>query len=86
MVSPLAEMCEPLKRSGGWFYEGIGFYIRRVSSDGTCPDGWLSVNRAYNNGFARNDSNHRFSTSESTMAQMAREGWAVEGTTMCARP
>lgn len=78
--------CEFVKRAGGWFYEGIGFYIRPVLADGTCPDGLLSVNRAYNNGFARNDSNHRFSTSESTMAQMAREGWAVEGTVMCARP
>ena len=78
--------CETVKRSKGWFYEGIGFYMRPVSSDGSCPDGWLSVTRAYNNGFARNDSNHRFSTSESTMAQMTREGWAVEGTAMCARP
>jgi hypothetical protein len=78
--------CELVKSAGGWFYEGIGFYIRPVLADGTCPDGLISVNRAYNNGFATNDSNHRFSTSESTMAQMAREGWTVEGTVMCARP
>ena len=78
--------CEQVKRNGGWFYEGIGFYIRKVMDVDTCPDGWLSVNRAYNNGFARNDSNHRFSTSESTMREMARKGWAVEGTAMCARP
>jgi dienelactone hydrolase len=78
--------CEQVKRNGGWFYEGIGFYIRKVVAVDTCPDGWLSVNRAYNNGFPRNDSNHRFSTSESTMREMARKGWAVEGTAMCARP
>ena len=81
-----APECDKVKRDGGWFYEGIGFYIRPVLGDGTCPDGWLSVNRAYNHGFVRNDSNHRFSTSESTMREMARKGWAVEGTAMCARP
>lgn len=78
--------CDLVRRNGGWFYEGIGFYIRRVMEVDTCPDGWLSVNRAYNNGFPRNDSNHRFSTSESTMREMARKGWTVEGTAMCARP
>ena len=46
--------------SGGWFYEGIGFYIVPVGNPRQCPAGWLSVNRAYNNGFVRNDSNHRF--------------------------
>lgn len=82
-----APECELVKRSGGWFYEGIGFYmLPAAAGGGGCPDGWLSVNRAYNNGFARNDSNHRFSTSESTMAEMRRKGWAVEGTAMCARP
>ncbi len=81
-----APECELVKRSGGWFYEGVGFYMRPAAAGGMCPDGWLSVNRAYNNGFARNDSNHRFSTSESTMAEMRRKGWAVEGTVMCARP
>jgi len=81
-----APECELVKRTGGWFYEGIGFYIRPVAPDGSCPDGLLSVNRAYNNGFPRNDSNHRFTTSESTTREMARKGWAVEGTAMCARP
>ena len=28
-----------------------------------CPFGLLSVNRAYNNGFVRNDSNHRYEAS-----------------------
>lgn len=78
--------CNLVKSSGGWFYEGIGFYARPVDSAGKCPAGWLSVNRAYNNGFAQNDSNHRFTTSDSTVREMGQDGWAVEGTVMCARP
>jgi dienelactone hydrolase len=81
-----ASECDFVKRHGGWFYEGIGFYIREVLADGSCPDGYLEVNRAYNLGSPRNDSNHRFSTSDSTMREMARKGWGVEGTVMCARP
>ena len=78
--------CETVKRNGGWFYEGIGFYIRPVDSNGACPAGYLQVQRAYNNGFPRNDSNHRFSTSDSTMRAMAAKGWSIEGPVMCARP
>jgi hypothetical protein len=81
-----AEECEIVKRNGGWFYEGIGFYIRPVGSDGQCPAGYFSVNRAYNRGFARNDSNHRFTTSDSSLREMGRKAWAMEGTVMCARP
>ncbi len=29
--------CDQVKRDGGWFYEGTGFFIRRVDSSGTCP-------------------------------------------------
>ena len=81
-----AEECEIVKRNGGWFYEGNGFYIRPVGDPRRCPDGFLSVNRAYNNRAAQNDSNHRFTTSDSTIREMGRKGWAVEGTVMCARP
>ena len=78
--------CDLVKRNGGWFYEGIGFYILPVDANGSCPAGYLSVERAYNNGAARNDSNHRFTTSESTWRAMGARGWALEGTVMCARP
>jgi predicted dienelactone hydrolase len=78
--------CENVKRSIGWAYEGIGFYILPVAANGRCPAGFLSVNRAYNPGAAKNDSNHRFTTSDSTLREMGRQGWAVEGTVMCARP
>lgn len=81
-----AEECEIVKRNGGWFYEGIGFHLTPVGNPRRCPDGLLSVNRAYNNRAAQNDSNHRFTTSDSTIKEMGRKGWAVEGTVMCARP
>ncbi len=78
--------CDSVKASIGWRYTGIGFYIAPVGADGTCPSGYLAVQRAYNNGYLRNDSNHRFSTSDSEMRAMAREGWAAEGNVMCSRP
>jgi dienelactone hydrolase len=81
-----ASECQLVKDQGGWFYEGIGFYALPVGNPRQCPAGWLSVNRAYNNGFPRNDSNHRFTTSDSSILEMGRKGWAVEGTVMCARP
>ena len=71
----------------GWFFEGIVFHARRVGQPGlTCPDGYLKVQRAYNNRAAQNDSNHRFSTSDSTMRDMQRFGWIYEGAVMCSRP
>jgi hypothetical protein len=81
-----APECEFVKRSGGWFYEGIGFYIEPVGVDGRCAAGTLQVQRAYNNGYARNDSNHRFTTSDSTWREMQRHDWTLEGAVMCARP
>ena len=78
--------CDFQKRLGAWYYEGIGFYVRPVSADGTCPFGLLQVQRAYNNRFAQNDSNHRFTTSDSTLREMRDQGWVPEGAVMCARP
>ena len=81
-----ASECALVKKNGGWFYEGIGFYILPVDSSGQCPAGYLQVLRAYNKGAAKNDSNHRFTTSDSTWRDMGQRGWALEGTVMCARP
>ena len=81
-----ASECALVKQQGGWYYEGIGFQIHPVDASGQCPTGYLQVNRAYNNGFVHNDSNHRYSTSDSTMRDMGQAGWTVEGTVMCAAP
>jgi len=81
-----AQECEDVKQGRGWYYEGIGFYIRPVDASLRCPDGYLGVNRAYNNGWMRNDSNHRYTTSDSTWREMQRHGWILEATVMCALP
>lgn len=81
-----ATACEAVKRMGGWAYEGIGFRVIPQTSTGACPGGMLEVRRAYNDRFRFNDSNHRYSTSDSTMREMARRNWFVEGTAWCAFP
>jgi serine protease len=81
-----ADECAIVKRDAGWFYEGTGFYLQPVDANRRCPAGYLQVERAYNNGFPRNDSNHRFTTSDSTLRAMGERGWSVEGPVMCARP
>ncbi len=81
-----ADECELVKHNPDWRYEGIGFHIRPVGSDGRCPPGYLGVNRAYNNGEARNDGNHRFTTSDSTIRDMVARGWTAEGMVMCMLP
>ena len=68
-----------VKAGPGWLYEGTGFYAWRIAPAGACPEGLIAVNRAYNNGFVRNDSNHRFTTSNSNAQDMVRLGWTVEG-------
>ena len=78
--------CDLVRRGGTWTFESIDFFIRRESPAFTCPDGYLSVNRAYNDGWVRNDGNHRFTTSDSTWREMQRRGWRLEGTVMCSRP
>lgn len=80
-----AQECELVKRNGGWYYEGTGFYAMPVTTDGRCPPGHLQVLRAYNQGYPRNDSNHRFVTSNSAWREMERHGWVLEGAVMCAR-
>jgi hypothetical protein len=77
--------CESVKLSGKWAYEGIGFWAVPLGADGRCPADHLQVLRAYNNGFARNDMNFRYTTSDSTWREMERKGWAAEGAVMCAR-
>ena len=43
----------------GWAFENIAFYAL-VPENGQCQGGTTPVYRSYNNRFAQNDSNHRF--------------------------
>jgi serine protease len=78
--------CEAVKGQPGWRYEGTAFHAARVDAAGRCPPGQLVVQRAYNNGAARGELNHRFTTSDSTLREMVRRGWVDEGPAMCALP
>lgn len=79
--------CASLKAANsGWSFDSIAFYLQPVDALQGCPDGYIGVNRAYNQGFAHFDSNHRYSTSDSVMHDLEREGWLYEATVMCSRP
>jgi len=77
--------CDGVKRNPGWRYQGIAFYSLPASGN-ACPDGYLGVHRAYNKGDVRNDSNHRYTTSDSTMRDTQAAGWTFEGTVLCSPP
>jgi hypothetical protein len=77
--------CAFVRLDPGWKFEAIAF--RAISAvAGICPALTIPVWRAYNNGFVRNDSNHRYTTSRSQYAAMLGLGWKGEGVVMCARP
>ncbi|MBL0140837.1 MAG: DUF1800 domain-containing protein [Betaproteobacteria bacterium] len=75
--------CAFLKTTIGWTYEGIAFYIEPVAG-GACSPGTTPVFRSYNNGAARNDSNHRFTVDATVQARTVAAGSAPEGVAMCA--
>jgi hypothetical protein len=79
-VSPTE--CASVKLDPGWTYEGIAFYLF-APVNGQCTSGREPVYRAYNNGFARNDSNHRYSTELAVLQGMTSQGWTVEGVAFC---
>ncbi len=79
-----ASECAGLKSpTSGWTYEGLSFHIQLPASDGTCPVGTVQVHRLYNNRFAFNDSNHRFTTVFPEVAALQAQGWQYEGVAFC---
>ncbi len=75
--------CELVKKDNGWFYEGIAFYVAEVAN-GVCAPGTTPVYRSYNNGSARNDSNHRFTVDYTVFSKSNSFGYSQEGVVMCA--
>lgn len=75
--------CASVKTSVGWTYEGIAFYIAQPGA-GQCAPGTTPVFRSYNNGYVRNDSNHRFTVDPTVFAHSVSFGYAQEGVVMCA--
>jgi len=77
--------CAAVMRDPGWTFEGLTARVVPTAA-GVCPNLKRTVYRQYNNGFVHNDSNHRYTTSRSTRAQMVDQGWADEGTVFCVVP
>ena len=81
-----ARECDVVRKDPGWRYEGVAFYSI-VPSTGFagvgCPTGMQRVLRAYNNRFAQNDSNHRYTTDPDVIIQMQQQGWTDEGVVLC---
>lgn len=75
--------CTKMKANPSWRYEGIAFYIAPVKN-GPCGSGTATVFRSYNNGFARNDSNYRYTVDYTVFAKAGKEGYTPEGAVMCA--
>jgi len=78
--------CSRLRATPGWSYAGVPFRVQPVLAGGSCADGQLKVMSAFNGKAAQGNANYRLSTSDSTMREMTRKGWEVEGTVMCVGP
>ncbi len=78
-----AAECAAVKLDDGWRFESYDFNGWPIGPVG-CPDDTQPVMRAYNNRFAQNDSNHRYTTSTAIYDQMIADGWSGEGTVFCA--
>jgi len=78
-----AAECAQVKLDPGWTYEGIAYYINPQTA-GNCAAGTQKVYRSYNNGFVRNDSNHRYTTDLTVQQKMPAQGYSPEGVVMCA--
>ena len=78
--------CAAVKQDPGWKYEATAFRAFKPTGAATCPAGTVNVYRVYNNRFAFNDSNHRYTTSVTTYNAMVANGWRGEGTVFCAIP
>lgn len=77
--------CAAVKLDPGWSYEGLTMRVVAPVA-GVCPLDTIPVYRVYNNGFARNDSNHRYTTSRRVRNDMVNDGWTNEGTVFCVVP
>lgn len=76
--------CASLQAPGtGWLYEGIAFHVTRPTGS-SCGPNETPVYRTYNNGFVRNDSNHRFTVDPTVYARAVAIGHSQEGVAMCA--
>ena len=73
-----------VQKDRGWTYEvGNWFWMKAPAASGACPADTAPIYRAYNNRFAVNDSNHRYTSSPAVLQDMKNRGWIVEGAVLC---
>ena len=65
-----------------WTYIGSPIFLKSPDLTGQCPEGWIGINRAFNNDL--NSVNHRFTTSNASVDEVVRSKWNAEGVAMCA--
>ena len=78
--------CDQVRADPGWIIESLNAFFLVEPVQGQCAQGLAPVYRAYNNGFAANDSNHRYAVKQSIYSAMIAQGWKGEGVVMCAAP
>jgi streptogramin lyase len=76
--------CASVKSDAGWKYEAAAKFWMAKPAAGTCPSWAQPIYRAYNDGFATNNSNHRYTVSPTIYSEMTAKGWRGEGVVMCA--
>lgn len=77
--------CAATANDAGWTFEGVAFYAQFPYQDrvNVCPASAQYLYRLYNNGYAQNNSNHRYLTDYDLAMTMVASGWSFEGPTMC---
>jgi hypothetical protein len=75
--------CASVRKDNGWLYEGLAFQVWPLQSNGSCPGSYRPVYRSYNQRFAQNDSNHRYTIDPAVQQSMVAKGWADEGVRFC---
>jgi len=85
--------CERVKSDPGWMIETTAAFIIYPPVYTFFPDTRISaydcgtrlnVYRLYNNGFARGDTNHRYTIDLAIYSAMQAKGWVGEGVRLCA--
>jgi Glycoside hydrolase family 44/Repeat of unknown function (DUF5648) len=66
-----------------WNFEENAFAITLPNAE-ICAAGTTPIFRLYNNRFAQNDSNHRYTTRKTIYDEMIAKGWKGESVVMCA--
>jgi photosystem II stability/assembly factor-like uncharacterized protein len=66
-----------------WNLESTEFSVNIPTAAGCPAAAPIPVYRIYNNGFARGDSHHRYTTQPSEVSRLTAAGWSSEGAVMC---